>query len=447
MLVQNTALRLYRAPRGSQLLKRLGGAWYVPTPADLPLPTPNRRGSKTTLRALAARVPVKGPRIDPFPDVPAGAPHWNGQVQMVPKKSDWDYSQITTALSESCREGTTTNIYCEGMVSNRNRADGKQVGAASAVLYHKGTEYKHSETVFGETVTEADTLVRSLTPALRSLTVFLAEEPNQAHIPINILIPSETAINRTLDATPHEEQETALRHLASLGELFNTYPNVRIRLQWLPRKGPFIGFKRAKQLALEAIQITDLTTLDEPQTIKQQKAKTKEQVMSLLTERWHQNPHTSHAYRTALREPPNGKHHPSFQPTRKKPHQRVNANNPPTQQGQGEQDTVKFSRLTHSTLYRFITGHAFTGEYTQRFYPQHTPDQVACLCGSPTETIEHVLMHCPLYLDARRKYLFANGRPRLFHQIFNHPERVRDMLCFLEETGACARPRVIWEPG
>jgi len=61
------------------------------------------------------------------------------------------------------------------------------------------------------------------------------------------------AISKTLDPSPHEEQETALQHLASLGELLTNYPNTRIRLQWLPRKGPFVGFRRAKQLALEAI--------------------------------------------------------------------------------------------------------------------------------------------------------------------------------------------------
>ena len=253
MLVQNAALHLYKAPRGSQLLKRLGGAWYIPTPGDLPLPTPNRSGSKTTLRSLAARVPVSGPRIDPFPDIPVDAPRWNDRVQTVSKRSDWDYAQIITALTELCRERATTNIFCEGLVSNRNRVDGKQVGAASAVLYHRGREYKHLETVFGESVTEADTLIRSLTPALRTLTTLLVIKPEQAHIPINILIPSEYALNRMLDTTPHEEQETALQHLKNLGELITTHPNLRIRLQWLPRKIPFVGFKRAKQLAFEAI--------------------------------------------------------------------------------------------------------------------------------------------------------------------------------------------------
>jgi hypothetical protein len=42
-------------------------------------------------------------------------------------------------------------------------------------------------------------------------------------------------------------------------------------------------------------------------------------------------------------------------------------------------------------------------------------------------------MHCPLYLNARRKHLFANGRPQLFHQIFNHPEHV----CCHRQVAVC----------
>jgi hypothetical protein len=86
MLVQNTALRLYRAPKGSQLLKRLGGAWHTPIPEDIPLPVPTRNSVKTTLRDLAARVPTNGPRIDAFPEIPPGAPTWNGRVHVIPKQ-------------------------------------------------------------------------------------------------------------------------------------------------------------------------------------------------------------------------------------------------------------------------------------------------------------------------------------------------------------------------
>ena len=326
-------------------------------------------------------------------------------------------------------------IKCFGRrPSPPNRTDGKQVGAASAVLYHKGEEYCHLKMALGETITETDTLIRSLTPALESLTLFLTAEPDQVHIPVNVCIPSGAALTKTLDASPHEEQKVALSHLTTLGELLTNYPSLQIRLQWLPRKGPSVGLRRAKQLALEAIQTADLTALVEPVTIRQQKEQTKVKAMSVLTERWHQNPRTSHAYRTALREPPNGKHHPTFQPTPKNPQRETNSK-------------VKFSRLTHSTLYRFITGHAFIREYTQRFYSRHTPDQVACPCGSPIQTVEHVLMDCPLHTAARHRHLFANGRPRVFHQLFNHPECVLDVLRFLEETSACAKPRASWEPG
>src|SRR6202789_2695412 len=51
MLVENTARRLYKVPKESQLLVRLGGEWHAPSPSDFPLPTPNRSGSKTTLRS------------------------------------------------------------------------------------------------------------------------------------------------------------------------------------------------------------------------------------------------------------------------------------------------------------------------------------------------------------------------------------------------------------
>ena len=67
--------------------------------------------------------------------------------------------------------------------------------------------------------------------------------------------------------------------------------------------------------------------------------------MSLLTERWHNNPRTSHAYRTALLEPPNGKHHPTFQPTRGKPRPRANTN-AQMHQGEEEQATVTVGSKT-----------------------------------------------------------------------------------------------------
>jgi hypothetical protein len=46
-------------------------------------------------------------------------------------------------------------------------------------------------------------------------------------------------------------------------------------------------------------------------------------------------------------------------------------------------------------LYRLITGHAFIGAYTQHFFDQHTPEQIACTCGELVQTVEHILLDCP----------------------------------------------------
>ena len=61
--------------------------------------------------------------------------------------------------------------------------------------------------------------------------------------------------------------------------------------------------------------------------------------------------------------------------------------------------------------------------------------------------MEHVLMYCPSYNNARHRLLTDKGRPRSFPQLFENPKRVQELLRFLEETGARSKPRATWEPG
>jgi hypothetical protein len=288
-------------------------------------------------------------------------------------------------------------------------------------------------------------MTRALTPGLDALTLFLITKPTQFQALIVFLIPSVPALNRMLDASTHDEQEVSIRHLNTLGELLTTFPNIQVKLQWLPRKVPFVGFRRTRQLAFEAIRIADPTGLREIPSIKKQKDAAERTAIATLEDRYHKGPRTSFAYQTALREPPNGRAHHTFQikPTPAREYRTPG----PNERNRDEELKDKFSRLIYSTLYRIITGHTFVGEYTQRFYPPHTQNQIDCPCGEPLQTIEHVLLHCPLYTAARRRHLTANGRPRTLPQIFANAKRVQEVLRFLEETGACTKPRASWEPG
>ena len=309
------------------------------------------------------------------------------------------------------------------------------------MLYHKGRESGHAAKVFGESVTITDAWTRALTPALDAITTLLSNKPAQLKETFKIFLSSNLALCKTLDPSTHEEQATSLKHLETLGELLATHPNITFVLQWLPKKIHFAGFRRAKQKALMAICSAAPTNPaeEEPPTIRKQKKTARDNATAAWAERWHLAPRTSLAYRTALRAPPDGRAHHTFHPER--------SINKRPEQIRGEKKLVKFSRLTHATFYRFVTGHAFTGEYTQRFYPLYTQDQLACQCGEPLQTVEHVLLHCPLHADARRKHLAAHGQPRTLPQLFDKPERVLEILRFLEETGACAKPRERWEPG
>ncbi|KAH9992934.1 hypothetical protein BJV77DRAFT_962123 [Russula vinacea] len=316
----------------------------------------------TTLRTLAAKVPPGGPRITPYPTLPPGAPLWGGRVALIPKQNEWDYPPISEEIKNDCHRGLSTNIYCEAVLSNRNRDDGRQLGAAAAMLYHKGRENGHAAKVFGEELTIADIWTRALTPALNTITAHLSNKPAQLQESFKILLPSNPALCRALDPSAHEEQAASLSHLEKLGELLTTHPNIDVTLQWLPKKIHFGGFRRAKQKALRAILLANPADLEEePPSIKKLKETAKDSAIAAWAEKWHLAPRTSLAYCTALRSPPDGRAHLTFHPER--------AINRRPEQIRGEKKLIKFSRLTHSTFYRFVTGHAFTGEYTQRFYP------------------------------------------------------------------------------
>jgi hypothetical protein len=361
------------------------------------------------------------------------------------------YLYVTKVLVESCKRGFTVNIHCEGLVSNRNREDNQQVGAASAVVYNQGREHAHKEKTYGVSVTEADTSLLALSLGLETLTDFLHTQDSDPPLQTTVVIltSSAAAISRALDASPHDGQSTSIQCIQSIDDTLRAHPNLNIRAGWLPRSAPFVGGKRARQLAFEAVRTATLDEESEPHTIRSQHQASRQAAIDAWADKWHKDPHNSLAYQLALTRPPDGRPHPTYITPSDLPASHAPANSARAAEGpRNPPNKAKFSRRNFSTLYRIITGHAFIGAYTERFHPQHTPEQVACPCGEPLQTVEHVLLHCPLHADSRHKYLTNNGRPRGgLQQLFQNPKRVLDVLRFLEESGACAKPRGEWEPG
>jgi hypothetical protein len=110
-------------------------------------------------------------------------------------------------------------------------------------------------------------------------------------------------------------------------------------------------------------------------------------------------------------------------------------------------------RMTMSTLFRLITGHAFTSEYAMhslqnRLLSPLPEEVIACHCGALPQTAEHILLECPSYNNAQQQHLSTNRRVWSLDQLFNHPLRCIGTLQFLEETKAGAKLcSMDWEPG
>jgi len=188
------------------------------------------------------------------------------------------------------------------------------------------------ERIYGESITKADMRICALSPRLKLLAEFLAtQNAQQQDGPREAILafPHATPLKKMLDASLHKEQVTAIEHITQLGEILQSHPNLNVKLLSLPRNVPFVGFRRAKQLALEAIRTANLDELTDPQTIRSQKERAESDVISRWAERWYQDPHTSLVYRTALTKPSDGKPHPTF--LRKNPQEKVELNNVPPQ--------------------------------------------------------------------------------------------------------------------
>jgi hypothetical protein len=434
MLTDNSALRLYRLQSSSQVLLRLGGEW-APNPQES-IPTPVRSKAKTALRALAGRVSAKGKRIEAFPDLPEGAPRWEGRVSIQTPLRREEQVVHTEHLVNQRIAGMTPQIFMAGTLSNKGRHDDKSIATAAAVLYHQQSEWGHTECVLGERLTQTDIEVEALRPALLLLSDFASETHYTG--PVQLITGSPTAPQSFLKFTQHATQHVSLEYAQKIDTLLAEHPQITLTIQYAKRNPALVGFKRTRHLALEAVK-RPLPDEQRPPSIHYQRAETKAAAVRGWEQRYQENPRLSQAYNSALVTPPDGRVHTIL---------RIASTG---LRRKGHTFSHRVPRAVQSTLIRLITGHAFIGAYRLKFQrknlPPATEEEVACACGAVPEDTEHVLLHCPLTHDQRLRHLSEDGLPDSLRKIFDSPRRCLGLLHFLEETRVCAKPRLAWEPG
>jgi len=175
----------------------------------------------------------------------------------------------------------------------------------------------------------------------------------------------------------HATQRVSLTLTWKIDALLSEYPQITLMLQYAKRNPVLGGFRRAHQLALEAVR-RPLNNDQHPPSIHFQRAENKAEAISNWSEIYSKNPRLSQAYNSALVTPPDGKVHQIL---------RIASTG---LRKNGQTFIQHVSRETQSTLMRLITGHAFLGAYRLKFphknLPPATEEEVACACGQYLRT-------------------------------------------------------------
>ncbi len=181
-LTCTSALRLYRLPRASQLLRRLGPAWYVPAPGDLGLPVLSLRAAgrakPSSLLALAHFVPANGPRVHASILAPWETPSWQDHVTyMGAPRSRGARIQWSRDCVHNANGWSVGLIYTAGFI--RHTPTGP-IGSAAATFTVGGNPLTALNWHLGGNLLQFDANTTALAKAAEALALFYTEEVNMS---------------------------------------------------------------------------------------------------------------------------------------------------------------------------------------------------------------------------------------------------------------------------
>ena len=456
-LSHTSALRLYRLPRSSQLLRRLGPQWYAPRHGDLPLPVPtpvNRPQPKnisrrpTSLEALAARIPARGPRVDVTAIPPWEVPIWVDRVSYMGVINPRTRKRWTRDLHWSTEGMNIALVHVAATITNEGREDGKIVGGAAASV-KLGTRWGERPTVggwtLGEGVKQFDVDCFAIAKTIEALSIHFATVPPPDAL--YILSPSSSALQAIQNPRSQSAQAHALLFHHSLTSFFSRHKDPRFILVWTPRDEELEGQTMARSCAQE-------TCKQEPPgglAIVNSAAFQKDQARIRAYEEWAQDWHKdqaarrtgqkprSYAYEHTLTRPPDGNNHALWSAA---------VDMVKDDRGRKTRKPV-YKRRTTSTALQVAVDHAFTGTYVTRFRTNDPPENARCPCGAASRSPQHITLRCYRYAWERvASGINHHGRMVPFRKIFGPTKgNASRILKFIQESGAFTRPEIGREEG
>jgi hypothetical protein len=279
-LTYTSALRLYRLPRPSQLLSRLGPDWYVAGQGDLPMVVARSRAlpgkhnqHPTALEALALKVPSSGPKVDLTVLAPWEVPNWVDHVSYMGVETPYIRTNWIRALTASNTDSSTMFIHVAAATCNREAEELGVVGGVAATYAHGGNPITWHLWAAGSELTQFDADAFALA---RTAEVLAGSYSDRVAPPLTIYLfnASSPAIQAVKNPRSIKAHAYALRFHKVLTTLFLSHRDVHIILCWAPRDDKLEGSRLASYLATTAcrVDIADLPNgMDHVQSAAYQK--------------------------------------------------------------------------------------------------------------------------------------------------------------------------------
>ena len=235
-LTHTSALRLYRLPRASQLLRRLGPDWHVLGHGDFPLVVTRpsvehgRRNQRpTVLEALAARVPSWGPRVDLKVIAPWEVPNWVVHVTYMGVVAPYIRKAWIRDLTVSYDGLSMMLIHTAAKLVTRTFEEATVVGGAAATFSVGGSVWTNSAWTIGSELTQFDVDAAAIAKAVEVMAAYYTHERAP---PANIFLFSNnsSAIQAVKNPRSRKAHTYALRFHQALTLFYLTHADVKLYL-------------------------------------------------------------------------------------------------------------------------------------------------------------------------------------------------------------------------
>jgi hypothetical protein len=452
-LTYTSALRLYRLPRESQILRRLGVDWYSPGQGDLPLPVPRSRilpGKRnqrpTALEALALKVPSGGPKVDMVALAPWEVPNWVEHVSYMGVENPCVRKAWIRDLTGAVKDLSTMLVHLAAATLNRE-ADGLSVvGGAAATYSRGGAEITSHDWVIGTDLTQFDADAYVLARAVEVMAqCYTAEVAPPDHT--YFFCASSPALQAVQNPRSIKAHSFALRFHHALTTLFSLH-NRRITLCWAPKDDSLEGNLMARSLASQACSreradlpnSMDRILLATFQKDHARRAAFRQWELEYKAARTRNTLHIESygspldgaAYQYAISQPPSEVNHPLWSAT---------VTMEKDKQGRKTRRPI-FTWRTTSTAFQLAVDHAFTGSYAKRFRPNDPPSSLRCPCKFHLRNPDHLIRHCRYhYPHCLSNQIISRGLILSLKTLFSHSvEHSHRLLSFIQQSRAAMHP-------